>query len=544
MRRPNITSPLISFIINMPEKNPDVLEISKTPGLINNERVMLSSVITKYNDLGFRQERILVITENAIYNIRRKNVQRRLPIEKLEALSISTMSSEFVLHIKEEYDYRLLSYERRQEIIESILNVVCNIKQLATSFPIYYVPMINLNSIMTTHSLFKQKKTNRPAKNYLTIMNLEKFHDNEKKDEERKTELRKRTTVLFEKGKGQAKDICIEDFELLKVLGKGAFGKVMLAQKKDNKRIYAIKVLKKQEIIEQDQLEHTKAEKLILSHVNHPFLVGLEYAFQTPEKLYFVMEFMQGGELFQHLRTYKRFGEDQAKFYAACITLGLGHLHNKNYIYRDLKLENLLLDEHGYAKLTDFGLAKFLKSDEKALTFCGTPEYLSPEVILGKGHNRPADWWSLGVLIYEMMFGVPPFYSSNVQLMYKKAVREPVVFKPGIKISDEAKDIINKLLTKDANTRLGAQADSLEVLSHPWFKDLDWSKLLERKLKAPFVPEVSGDAWLKNFDEEFTREKARDSVVKVDLSVLKEFQAEFEELNFNKDNDAQGDKNK
>ena len=521
----------------MENKNLDTLNIAKTPALVNNEKVFLSTVVTKYNDLGFRQERILAITENAIYNIKRKSVQRRMPIEKLEALTVSTMSSEFVLHIKEEYDYRLLSYERRQDIIETLLQVICNVKKLATAFSVYNVPMINLNSVMTTHSLYKQKKFIRPAKNYLTIMNLEKFHDNVKTDTERKTEMRKRTTVLFDKTKGKEKDLCIEDFELLKVLGKGAFGKVMLAQKKDNQKIYAIKVLKKQEIVEQEQLEHTKAEKLILQHVNHPFLVGLEYAFQTPEKLYFVMEFMQGGELFQHLRNQKRFNEEQAKFYAACITLGLGHLHNKNYIYRDLKLENLLLDEHGYAKLTDFGLAKFLKSDEKALTFCGTPEYLAPEVILGKGHNRPADWWSLGVLIYEMIFGIPPFYSSNVQMMYKKAVREPVTFKPGIKISEDGKDIIRKLLTKDPNTRLGSMADSLEVLSHPWFKGLDWSKLLERKLKAPFVPEVSGDTWLKNFDDEFTKEKARDSVVKVDINVLKGFQKDFEGLDYNIDTD-------
>lgn len=517
-------------------KSMDLLEFSKTPAVVNNETVYLSCTVTKYNDLGFRQERALVLTENAIYNFKRKVVQRRIPLEKLDTISLSTMSSEFVLHIKDEYDYRLLSYERRQEIVESILKVICNVKQMSTSFPVYYVPLINLNSIMTTHSLFKQKKIIRPGKSYLTIMNLEKFLDNVKVDTDRKTEMRKRTTVLFNK-ESVEKELCIEDFELLKVLGKGAFGKVMLAQKKDSKKIYAIKVLKKQQIIEMDQLEHTKAEKTILQHVNHPFLVGLEYAFQTPEKLYFVMEFMQGGELFQHLRNQKRFSEEQAKFYAACITLGLGHLHNKDFIYRDLKLENLLLDEWGFAKLTDFGLAKFIKSDEKALTFCGTPEYLSPEVIMGKGHNRPSDWWSLGVLIYEMIFGIPPFYSSNVQNMYRKAVREDIVFKPGIKVSDNAKDIIKKLLIKDQNKRLGSQADSLEIISHPWFAEIDWSKLREHKLKPPFVPEVTGDAWLKNFDEEFTKEKVRDTVIRVDMNILKDFQKEFEELNYNKDKD-------
>jgi serum/glucocorticoid-regulated kinase 2 len=249
------------------------------------------------------------------------------------------------------------------------------------------------------------------------------------------------------------------------------------------------------------------------------------------------MEFMQGGELFQHLRRQKRFTEPQAKFYAACITLGLGHLHNKNYIYRDLKLENLLLDEQGYAKLTDFGLAKFIEKDEVALTFCGTPEYLSPEVILGKGHNRPADWWSLGVLIYEMLYGIPPFYSSDMQTMYRKAVKDKVVFKSSPQISDNAKDIINKLLIKNQKNRLGSQADSLEVLAHPWFDDLDWSKLLEKSIKAPFIPEVKGDNWLKNFDDEFTKEEARDSIAKVDLNKLQKFQKEFAELNYNIDDD-------
>ena len=212
------------------------------------------------------------------------------------------------------------------------------------------------------------------------------------------------------------------------------------------------------------------------------------------------MEFMQGGELFQHLKSFKRFPEEQAKFYAACIVLGLNHMHNKNYIYRDLKLENVLLDSNGYAKLTDFGLAKFIEKQDITHTFCGTPDYLAPEVILGKGHNRPADWWTLGVLTYEMLSGIPPFYSSQVNQMYRKIIKEPVVFKPNVNISPEAKDFITRLLQKNQALRLGYQAGSLEIMNHPFFKGMNWEKLMTKELKSPFTPQVSGDSWLKNFD--------------------------------------------
>ena len=251
---------------------------------------------------------------------------------------------------------------------------------------------------------------------------------------------------------------------------------------------------------------------------------------------------MKGGELFQHLRRLKRFPEVQAKFYAASIVLGLGHLHNKNYIYRDLKLENLLLDEKGYAMLTDFGLAKFIKAEEKALTFCGTPEYLSPEVILGKGHNRPTDWWSLGILIYEMIFGLPPFYNSNMQAMYRKIIREEVVFKPGVPVSANAKDIILKLLDKNPEKRFGSNADSLEVMSHPFFADIDFDLLTAKNLKAPFLPDLQN--WEKNFDKDFISEELRKSdsgknpANKVDLEDLKVFQKDFATLNWNKDKDG------
>lgn len=517
----------------MEGKDLDYQKIKDKPHLVNNERVFFSALVKKYNDYGFRLERTLVVTINAIYNLKGSSTHRRMAFEDVQAISLSTFSSEFVIHVGNTYDYRYTSFDKRDTFLETVLHVIIEQRKLSTAFPIYFVPFVNLTKFMTNKTQYSYGNQIRPPKEYLKIMNLDKYKDTEKSEQERKTNVRKNTKTLYYKSKQTKGEICIEDFDLMKLLGKGAFGKVFLAQKKDDKKIYAIKVLKKQSVVDNNQLEHTIAEKMILQHVNHQFLVNLVYAFQTPEKLYFVMEFMKGGELYQHLVRFDKFDEKHAKFYAACITLALGHLHNNDYIYRDLKCENILLDEHGYAKLTDFGLAKFVRNDEKALTFCGTPEYLCPELLLGHGHNRPADWWSLGILIYEMIYGNVPFYSSNVQNMYKKIVKEPVRFKDNVNVSEEGKDIIRKLLCKSQASRLGSQADSLEVLSHPWFKDLEWTKLLERKIEAPFKPDVDGDEWMKNFGEEFINEKVRDSDATIDLKTLKDFQKEFEELNYN-----------
>lgn len=244
------------------------------------------------------------------------------------------------------------------------------------------------------------------------------------------------------------------------MLGKGAFGTVLLVQKKNTKQLFAMKSISKDHIIKNDQVEHTKTEKMILEHVNHPFLVGLAYAFQTSNKLYFIMQFMRGGELFQHLSNAKKFSEKQAKFYAMQIALGLGHLHSKDFIYRDLKLENVLMDDNGNVSLTDFGMAKIVRDGEIARTFCGTAEYLAPEVLEGQGYDKTADWWSLGILTYEMMHGLPPFYDSKSQSQMFKLIKEgEVKFPEKVKTTPEAQDFILKILNKNPKQRLGAHGD-------------------------------------------------------------------------------------
>jgi serum/glucocorticoid-regulated kinase 2 len=292
-----------------------------------------------------------------------------------------------------------------------------------------------------------------------------------------------------------------------------------------------MKSLRKDVLLDNDQVESTLIEKKILENLNFPFLVGMVWCFQTQERIFFVMPFIQGGELFQLLKTLKKFDENQVKFYAAIIGMSLNYLHNNGIIYRDIKPENILLENDGYLKLVDFGLAKFLKKNERTSSFCGTPEYVAPEIIIGEGHDANADWWSYGILVYEMLFGIPPFFNDNNEKMFDQILNSDVRFPKKIKISEEAKDFICKLLVKDEDKRLGANGFD-EIKNHPFFKDLNFDDLLEKKIKAPFTPTVDGKLDIQYFDKEFTNEEVKDSLIpEKNLDYIKRNQSQFDEFN-------------
>ncbi|KAJ3091006.1 AGC protein kinase Gad8, partial [Quaeritorhiza haematococci] len=309
---------------------------------------------------------------------------------------------------------------------------------------------------------------------------------------------------------GKNQSLTIEEFELLKVIGKGSFGKVMQVRKKDTGRIYAMKIIRKSHIVERAEVAHTLAERTVLAQLNHPFIVPLKFSFQTPEKLYLVLAFVNGGELFHHLQREGRFTEDRAKFYTAELFCALECLHSYNIIYRDLKPENILLDYTGHIALCDFGLCKLnMKEGHKTNTFCGTPEYLAPELLLGQGYTKTVDWWTLGILLFEMLTGLPPFYDENTNEMYKKILTEEL--KCPDELSTQAKDLLKGLLNRDPNNRLGAKGHE-EIKRHPFFADINWTKLMARKYQPPFRPNVSSATDTSNFDEEFTSEIPMDSV--------------------------------
>eukprot|EP00455_Lapot_gusevi_P054030 TRINITY_DN855_c0_g1_i4.p1 TRINITY_DN855_c0_g1~~TRINITY_DN855_c0_g1_i4.p1 ORF type:complete len:419 (+),score=117.03 TRINITY_DN855_c0_g1_i4:104-1360(+) len=308
--------------------------------------------------------------------------------------------------------------------------------------------------------------------------------------------------------------LTVNDFELLVVVGKGSFGKVMQVRKKDTGKIYAMKVLKKENLIKRKQVAHTITERRVLEEIDHPFVVSLRYAFQTEDKLYMILDYFTGGELFYHLKNEGKFSEERARLYAAEIILALECLHANGIIYRDLKPENILLDNEGHIRLTDFGLSKdSIKGESLAHTFCGTPEYLAPEVLQGQGHGKAVDWWSLGTLLYEMLTGLPPFYNQNLNLMYQKILTDPLTFPDSL--SPAAQSLLAGLIERNVAARLGSgSTDAEELKSHPFFQGLDWGKVYRKEYEPPFKPFTAhGEFDTSNIDDEFKREIPRDTPV-------------------------------
>ncbi|KAL7420025.1 Serine/threonine-protein kinase [Cryptotrichosporon argae] len=330
--------------------------------------------------------------------------------------------------------------------------------------------------------------------------------------------------VSFKPAQGQA--LTIDSFELLKVIGKGSFGKVMQVRKRDTMRIYALKTIRKAHIVSRSEVTHTLAERTVLAQVNNPFIVPLKFSFQSKEKLYLVLAFVNGGELFHHLQREGKFNETRSRFYAAELLLALEHLHGFNVVYRDLKPENILLDYTGHIALCDFGLCKLNMSEsETTNTFCGTPEYLAPELLSGHGYTKCVDWWTLGVLLYEMLTGLPPFYDENTNEMYRKILSDPLRFPD--EVGSEARSLLTRLLDRDPARRLGVNG-AQEIRDHPFFaKHIDFKKLLAKKIQPPFKPAVASAIDTSNFDEEFTSEVPLDSVV-ADSHLSQTVQQQFE----------------
>ncbi|KAJ3516692.1 hypothetical protein NLJ89_g960 [Agrocybe chaxingu] len=334
--------------------------------------------------------------------------------------------------------------------------------------------------------------------------------------------------VAYQPHYGQS--LTIDDFELMTVIGKGSFGKAgvsLLILFSPIINVFA----RKAHIVNRNEITHTLAERLVLAQVDSPFIVPLKFSFQSEQKLYLVLAFVNGGELFHHLQREHRFDEKRARFYSAELLLALEHLHELDVVYRDLKPENILLDYTGHIALCDFGLCKLnMKDNEKTNTFCGTPEYLAPEILCGNGYDKAIDWWTLGVLLYEMLAGLPPFYDEVTDKMYEKILNDPLRF--GEEFSPEACSILTSLLNRDPSRRLGVKGAD-EIKRHPFFhKHIDFKLLAQKKIQPPFKPSVASPVDVSNFDMVFTEEAPVDSFVE-GSNLSQTVQAQFNGFSYN-----------
>lgn len=575
------------------DDEPDKLHIQENPQYepilnTNDEPVMYSNKWFKINAYGSKQDRDLILTTKHVYNLKNLKIRRKIKITDVKAIIKSKTLDQFVLHIPNDYDFRF-ELENKDEFIKilqlrfanlnpvetlKIFVVSDNLEKYVTSikdkkYGISNLPSNSLRSkneeLTGTEELKEEVETiesidtndeSTESKDQFAVTDNFKIQNSRENgmkysliSEEDKSsqlfdndEFTARDSVLIYSSKkfqsGKLKELTLDSFKIITVLGKGTFGKVYLTELNEDGTLYAIKAIRKDVLIETEQVESTKLERDILLECDHPFLWGMDYVFQNDLRLYFVMPFVRGGELYKHFLSWKRFPEQQVKFYAAQIALAIGYLHSKNICHRDMKLENILIDETGYLKLIDFGLAKILKDSELSQSFCGTPEYLAPEMVAQKGHDKTVDWWALGILIYEMLIGVTPFYNRSRNLMLMKIQQSKIIFpnkkKYKIDYSDEVQDIIWKLLNKNKSKRLGAVGDYEEVLSHPWFSDMKEEDLLERRIKPPFKPQLEHEYDTKYFNAkmDFSNTVIPEEKVK-EVEIFSDQFAGFEK-NFNK----------
>jgi len=292
----------------------------------------------------------------------------------------------------------------------------------------------------------------------------------------------------------------LSDFEMLRTLGCGSFGRVKYAKYNKDGNFYAVKFMKKHEIAKLKQVDHIMAEKNVMQQLNFPFIVNLAGSFKDERYVYLVMEIVPGGELFTHLRRARKFSDEISKFFALQVAATFDHIHSKNTVHRDLKPENILVMGNGYSKLTDFGFAKIIEPGQRTYTLCGTPEYIAPEVLLNKGHGKPVDWWTLGILTYEMIVGQPPFCDEEPMGIYQKILAGKIYFPKYFDKS--AKTLVKKLLTADLSKRYGnLKSGSDDIVKHKWFASLDLQELIAQKIPAPYKPQMADEHDTSNFEE-------------------------------------------
>ena len=489
--------------------------------IINKEILYYSNKLTKINHFGLKQERYLVLTDEALYNFQKKKLKRRIKYDQIRGITISSVkhNEEFVVHGNDdEYDYYYHSPQRNLIICliarfydeqtglflkicevsdKSLKNYVTGKKEKKKDKS--YSKMDELKLIDTKQFLEDNANANNNMRSSSNINEEDKIND--------ENPIQIKYKYIFGKNESFS-SVTFEDLKIIKILGRGTFGKVYLVQCKKNNEYYAMKSIKKEYLVNTDEIVSIIYEKKILQNLNYPFLVGVVLCFETDERIYFIMNLIQGQSLFNYLREKnaekessndkdslsKNIEEDQVKFYSAIIGLTLEYLHKNGITYRDIRPDNIIIEKDGYLKIPDFKMSKLFKLKNNYLIMKETSEYLAPEIINSNSNDykSDSDWWTYGIIIYELLFGVPPFYNENDDKIREQIVKNELRFPKVTNVSKAAKDLIKKLLNKNAANRLGHSKGFEEIKNHEFFKGFKFDNLINKKIEAKYKP-VVGD---------------------------------------------------
>jgi serum/glucocorticoid-regulated kinase 2 len=530
----------------------DLLDYSKDESIKKNitlgEKIYYSDKIEKINKKGTKQSRIIIITEKAIYNMKKKKLKRRIPLEIIKGITTSTLNDYFIIHCSnDEYDYYYCSIKKRTifEILSKVYSKLTgeelNLFQIPEESIWKYVTlkqdkkkdpniskMPETGGINVLDSIYKNSNINFNNNSFISINNS---------NPNKRNSLKKANKISIQNFDN---NVNLLNFNILKVIGRGNYAKIYLVTNKKNGDFYALKSIRKDQIISENILHNILCEKEILSNNDCEFLLKSKFFFQSPERIYFVTPFIRGGDLFHLLK--KKGGhlnEDLIRFYCAQIAIAIQEIHDCEYIYRDLKPENILIDEDGFIKLCDFGACTRINKNKKSKEFVGNIYYASPEMISGNGYDIMTDWWSFGILIYELLTGIVPFDSPDKkrtsELIVLSALKFPkeLYTENGEKVpfcpSKDIKNLIEKLLIKDPHKRLGRKNGIEEIKTHSFFRGLKFDLIQTKKLKVIYKPNLSKDKCdtSSNFDEFFTKMDIKESPVD---NWINKYQSDFDKF--------------
>jgi len=508
-------------------------DMSIKKNIIREEIIQFSDKINKINRYGFKQERIILLTDKAIYNIKKGSLSRRMDYKNIDCIIVAKLSEELAIHCKDvDYDYRIVS-SRRKMIIEIISKCYKQINN--KEIDLFEVEEKSLKEYVKTIKDIMKIKTKSTVSRHNSISVEQYLFGNMSKTDVSIIGSEQENSINEKKKAFNKMHTDLNDFEKLKTIGRGSVGKIYLVKYNSNNKLYVMKSMRKDQLITDKLVENIIVERNILLLNQCQFILDLSFYVQTSERVYFITPFIRGGDLFHKLKNDMFLSEELVKFYGAQIAIAIQHLHDLGFAYRDLKPENILIDEDGYLKLCDFGASIKIKGTQKEKNFAGSPEYAPPEIICYEGHTFMCDWWSFGILLYELLYGYTPFYNKDKNRMYDLIKNGSLSFPDSIsikgeyqkyKISEEAKDLISKLLEKDPGIRLGREGLK-EVEKHPFFDGIKFSMITKKKIKAPFKPIINKDNGLENFDEEFLNMDIRESPV---ADWISDYQNKFDKL--------------